>query len=78
MAGLGAKQVIYIYNGNESIIDAEFDDNGEFPEPQLGSVLWRSGRRWVVEGTSIEPQSSEPRMTPVLKINLRDRRAASR
>ncbi|MBS1806078.1 MAG: hypothetical protein JST28_22265 [Acidobacteria bacterium] len=73
MAGLGAKQIIYIYNGNESIVDAEFDDNGDFPEPPLGSIVWRSGRRWIVERTLIEPMSSDPRMIPVLKINLSNR-----
>jgi hypothetical protein len=73
MVRLGAKQIIYIYNGNEKIIDAEFDDNGDFPEPPVGSVIWRSGRRWIVERTSIVPQSSEPRMTPVLRINLTNR-----
>lgn len=73
MSTRGAKQVMYIYNGNEADPDLEFDANGAVPEPPTGTVVRRRGKQWQVAGTRIQAGAAELAVTPILKINLTDR-----
>jgi hypothetical protein len=72
MNAAGAKEIMYVYNGNEATAEVEFDAEGTFPEPPDGSIMKRNGKQWKVARTSVESEAAEPKMTPVLKINLTD------
>lgn len=67
-----AKDVMFIYNGNEKDAEVEFDATGNFPVPTDGSTMKRRGKQWTVSRTSMQPMGAEPKMVPTLKINLTD------
>jgi len=72
MSAVGAKEVMFIYNGNEGTADVEFDAQGNYPVPPAGSILRRIGKQWKVTRTTFQTEAAEPRTNPVLKINLTD------
>jgi len=72
MSAVGAKEVMFIYNGNEGTADVEFDAQGSYPVPPDGSILRRIGKQWKVTRTTFQSEAAEPRTNPVLKINLTD------
>jgi hypothetical protein len=72
MSSAGAKEIMYIYNGNEKTAEVEFDADGTFPVPPDGSILQRNGRQWKVARVSVVPEAAGPTMSPVLRINLTD------
>ncbi len=72
MSAAGAKEIMFIYNGNEETADVEFDAHGSYPAPPDGSVLTRIGKQWKVARTSVQSEAAEPKMSPVLKIYLTD------
>jgi hypothetical protein len=67
-----AKDVMYIYNGNEENAEVEFDATGNFPVPIDGSTIRRHGKQWTVARTSMQAVGVEPKMVPTLKIILSD------
>jgi hypothetical protein len=69
----GAKEILYIFNGDEENAEVEFDPDGAFPEPPSGSTIERNGKSWTVAKTSVQAVSAEPVGIPVLRINLTDK-----
>lgn len=72
MSAAGAKEVMFIYNGNEKTVDVEFDATGDYPVPPDGSILRRMGKQWKVTRTTVQSEAAEPKTNPVLKISLTD------
>lgn len=72
MNATGAKEVMFVYNGNTETADVEFDAHGSYPVPPDGSILRRIGKQWKVARTTVQAVAAEPKMNPVLKIDLTD------
>ena len=72
MATDEAKEVLYIYNGDEEQCDVEFDPDGSILTPAYGSYMIRNGKEWKIERTRIQTSGVRGAF-PVLKIDLTDR-----
>jgi hypothetical protein len=70
MSTIAAKEVMFVYNGNEQDTEVEFDAEGEFPCPVDGSVVKRRGKQWKVAGTSVQSATSGAKAMQVLRIDL--------
>jgi len=73
MSAIAAKEVMFVYNGNEKDADVEFDADGDFPCPIDGGIIERRGRQWTVARTSIQSAASGAKAMQVLRIDLTDR-----
>ena len=70
MSTNGAKEIVYIYNGNEVDVDLEYDKTGFVPTPMGGTIVIRRGKTWEVERATVE--WVQPSVMPALKIYLTD------
>jgi len=73
MTTIAAKEVIFVYNGNDKDTETEFDANGDFPCPIDGSTINRRGKQWKVARTSAQSATSAAKAIQVLRIELTDR-----
>ena len=73
MSTIAAKDVMFVYDGNEKDADVEFDPDGDFPCPIDGSTMERRGRQWKVARTSVQSAASGAKAMQVLRIDLTDR-----
>jgi hypothetical protein len=70
MSTIAAKEVMFVYNGNDQDTEVEFDAEGEFPCPVDGSVVKRRGKQWKVAGASVQSATSGAKAMQVLRIDL--------
>jgi len=73
MTTIAAKDVIFVYNGNDNYTEAEFDADGDFPCPIDGSTITRRGKQWKVTRTIVQSATSGAKAMQVLRIDLTDR-----
>ena len=73
MSAIAAKEVMFVYNGNEEESEVEFDAHGDFPCPVDGSIVNRRGRQWKVARTRVQSATSGAKAMQVLRIDLTDR-----
>jgi hypothetical protein len=73
MSTIAAKDVIFVYNGNDKDTEVEFDAEGDFPCPTDGSIVKRRGKQWKVARTSVQSATSGAKAMQVLRIDLTDR-----
>jgi hypothetical protein len=73
MRTIAAKDVIFVYNGNDKDTEVEFDAEGDVPCPVDGSIVKRRGRQWKVARTSVQSATSGAKAMQVLRIDLTDR-----
>lgn len=73
MSTIAAKDVIFVYNGNDNDTETEFDSEGDFPCPIDGSILKRRGKQWKVSRTSVQSATSGAKAMQVLRVDLTDR-----
>jgi hypothetical protein len=72
MAAKDAKQVVFIYNGDNNNPDIEFDMDGEIDVPPDNSIIVRKGKNWKVVRHTVESTVAGPKAVPILRINLTD------
>lgn len=73
MNSIAAKEVLFIYNGDEKKTEIEFDANGDFPCSIDGSIVKQRGRQWKVAGARAQSPTSGAKAMQVLRIDLTDR-----
>lgn len=73
MRTIAAKDVVFVYNGNERDTETEFDSEGEFPCPVDGSIMKRRGKQWKVARTIVQSATSGAKAIQVLRVDLTDR-----
>ena len=68
MSTIAAKELVFVYNGNENDSEVEFDAEGDFPCPTDGSMLNRRGKQWKVARTNVQSATSGGKSMQVLRI----------
>lgn len=65
-----SKQVVYIYDGDQSKADVEEDPEGDVPVPPQHSIINRKGHVWKVVAVNEESTVSGPKAWPVFRVFL--------
>jgi hypothetical protein len=66
---VSAKQVVYIYNGDQESADFLLDLEDEIPEPEQGEMITRDGQTWTIGAVRWTQDSGDPPV-PVMQIFL--------
>ena len=69
MVTVGAKQVVYVYNGHQDSADSLLDSEDEIPEPEQGEMITRDGQTWTIAAVRWTEDSGDPAI-PVMQIFL--------
>ena len=67
-----AKQMVYIYNGENDRPDVDFDEDGDVSIPPDNSIIVRKGRNWKVVRHSVDEMTMDRKMVPIVRVNLTD------
>lgn len=65
---MSAKQVVYVYNGDQESADFVLDSEDEIPEPEQGEMISRDGQTWTIGAVRWKQDSDDP--IPVMQIFL--------
>ncbi len=65
-----SKQLLYIYDGDQSKPDVVQDAEGEIPVPQQHAIVTRNGYQWKVVAVNEENTVAGPKAWPVFRVFL--------
>ena len=71
---MDAKQVVYVYNGDQETADLVLDLEGEIPEPEMGEMITRDGQTWTIAAVRWTQDNGERALgepaLPVMQVFL--------